>query len=470
MLYITPAIIASDRHRLIRSPPKPMTPISNMAPKPFPATRGRTLRIPHIPLFERLVYYLLLPDLFCRVVLELGAGMYWYFLTQPKQWVFYGVMLIEYLLQLRSFARVRYVKSGNHMAAFLFLIMFLHGLLGGVAWGNAPAKIITDSIPVMVVALNIILLSRVDAFDGFSLKRLTIAIRGYSLIMVLAGTLAVAMGRPSIVSLGGSAGTPICLAVLLVTMMIKRRIAALDVIILGMILVPIAPNLTRTTLLAFMLAFGIFVAPKVFRSGIAIYTSIMVVMLTAVSFPMIVPEDSPLMIRIRGTLQMAENSTSASAAGEGSLGERTAEVEAIAEEMDRRGLNAHMFGLGAGGIYQVEFSGGRVPENYSHAHFGWALFKLRYGYIGYFYLTCFAFLLMANIWRTLRSPLPENRMVGMFGLWGFLFIFTYMFYNQLVAGLQFAMHQPAARALPASGRRKRNIDASSTMQVSRPVA
>ena len=449
-----------------------MTPMSMIAPEPAPRlARRRLLQIPHIPLFERLVYYLLLPDLFCRVFLELGVGLYWYILTQPKQWVFYGVMLIEYLFQLRSFARTRYVKTSNLMGAYLFLVMLLHGLLGGIAWANAPVKIITDSVPVLVVALNIILLARVDAFRGFKLRRLTLTVRGYSLVMVLAGTLAVSMGKPSVVSLGGSAGTPICLAVLLVTMMMKRRIAPLDVVILGLILVPIVPNLTRTTLLAFILAFSIFVAPKVFRSGVAIYASVMLVMLTAVSFPMIVPEDSPLMIRIRGTLQMADNATSStSATGEGSLGERTAEVEAIAEEMDRRGINAHMFGLGAGGIYLVEFSGGRIPENYSHAHFGWALFKLRYGYIGYFYLGCFALLLMTNIWRTLRSPLPENRLVGMFGLWGFFFIFTYMFYNQLVAGLQFSMHQPAAGTVPAPARRKWSVDASRTPQVSRPVA
>jgi hypothetical protein len=279
------------------------------------------------------------------------------------------------------------------------------------------------------------------------------------------------MGKPSVVSLGGAAGTPICLAVLLVSMMIKRRIAALDVVILGMILLPIAPNLTRTTLLAFILAFGIFVAPKVFRSGVAIYLSVMVVLLAAVSFPIIVPEDSPLMSRIRGTLELADgSSSSAGGSGEGSIGERVAEVNAIAEEMNRRGFGAHMFGLGAGGIYQVEFSGGRVPENYSHAHFGWALFKLRYGYVGYLYLGCFALLLLTNIWRTLRSPLPENRMVGMFGLWGFLFIFTYMFYNQLVGGLQFSMNQSAAGALSASARRKRNVDPSRAIQVRTPVA
>jgi hypothetical protein len=250
----------------------------------------------------------------------------------------------------------------------------------------------------------------------------------------------VAAGRPSIVNLGGSAGGSLCLSIILVGMMMRPRISLRDVLVLGLIMLPALPNLTRTTTVVFGLAFIFFVMPKVLRSGWAVYATLVGFVAIIVAFPLLVPEDSPLMRRIQGTLQLAE-SDSASTSDSGSIGEREAEVKAIDVAERDRGLTAELFGLGAGGTYYVEFTGGRVPDNYSHAHFSWALFKLRYGYVGYFYLAVFVVFLLWNLRGTLRSKLPENRIIFVLGLWGFFFLFSYMFYNQLIAGLQFAKRQ-----------------------------
>lgn len=392
-----------------------------------------------IPLFERIMYYILVPDLVARIVFELGAGIYWYTLVQPKQWVFYCIMMAEYLHQSRTALKARYVRSPNLLASFLFFVLFAHGLVVGLAWHNPIGKVITDSVPMLVVALNVLLLCRTDAFAGLNVDRLVLVARVYGVVMVVAGFLAVSMGKPSIVTLGGAAGTPMCLSILLVGMMRRPRVSLVDMLILAVIVVPIVPNLTRTTLMAFLLGFGVIVVPKILRSSWSTYFAGVTVMAAIIAFPVLVPEDSPLMKRVVGTLEMSEEAGS----DQGSIGERAAEVRAIEEELTWRGPNAHMFGRGAGGTYRVEFTGGQVKENYSHAHFSWALYKLRYGYVGYFYLFLFTVLLMGNILRTARSPCPENRIAFLLGVWGLIFIFTYMFYNQLVAGLQFCDNRTA---------------------------
>ena len=44
------------------------------------------------PFFERLLYYILIPDLVSRIVFEFVLGIYFYNLTQPKQWMFYALL------------------------------------------------------------------------------------------------------------------------------------------------------------------------------------------------------------------------------------------------------------------------------------------------------------------------------------------------------------------------------------------
>jgi len=58
------------------------------------------------PLFERLIYYALLPDLFSRIILEAGLGIYWYTLIQPKLWVFYILVAIELLFQIGTLTKI----------------------------------------------------------------------------------------------------------------------------------------------------------------------------------------------------------------------------------------------------------------------------------------------------------------------------------------------------------------------------
>ncbi len=50
------------------------------------------------PLFERLIYYMLLPELFARVVCEALLNISPLSITQPKFWVLYTLILCRILL------------------------------------------------------------------------------------------------------------------------------------------------------------------------------------------------------------------------------------------------------------------------------------------------------------------------------------------------------------------------------------
>src|SRR5262245_7708467 len=127
----------------------------------FPRTRQPppiAFQVP--PLFERLIYYILIPDLAARIVFELLLGVYFYDLTQPKQWMFYGIVAIEYIFQSRVIVQDNFRKDSNLIVSGLMLVMILHGIFVGLAWRNSFLRILIDTIPLIVVALNVLLLNR----------------------------------------------------------------------------------------------------------------------------------------------------------------------------------------------------------------------------------------------------------------------------------------------------------------------
>lgn len=410
------------------------------------------------PLFERLIYYALLPDLFSRVILEAGLGIYWYTLIQPKLWVFYILVAIELLFQVRTLLKGKFRRGLSLLAAMLFAIMMTHGLLVALAWHNSPGKIATDTIPVFVSLVNIILLSNAKAFENFKFERLAFVVKIYSILMVVVGYLAVSAGRPSIVNLGGAAGGPIAIGIMLVSLAVKKELDLRSVLLVMVIVAPTVPNMTRTGLVSFLVIFALYVLPKIFQSGKALYISTVSIALISVSIPLVLPEDSPLMRRIDGTFAFDPSKKT------GSLGERQLEQEAIDKTLRDRGSVAEWFGLGAGGTYIVIYDDGTIPENYSHAHFSWALFKLRYGYVGYFYLACFVVLLFSNIIICSANRTPENMIICNLCLWGVFFLFTYAMFHFLIAGLQFSQGFSKAPRPPSRLTKRRRMTRLGTRQ------
>lgn len=397
------------------------------------------------PLFERLIYYILIPDLFARIVLEAVLGEWYFGITQAKQWIFYALIALEYVVQSRALVRDSFRKDENLIVSGLMLVMLFHGVFVGLAWQNSPSRLITDSIAPFMLAINVLLLDRRKAFAGFDYQRLVRVNKAYGLIMVVVGIAAVSIGRPSIVSLGGAAATAVSFTVLLVSFMVKRTFSFADLAIAGAILVPIAPNLNRTTLaVAVVCLIGIFMS-KIIIDGKRLYFTLVIIFALSAVVPLVLPPDSPLMRRIEGTMEYDPDQS------QGSIGERQAEFLAINDKLRRMGTAAEWFGAGHGAVYDVQLTLREVTDT-GHAHFSWALFKLRYGYVGYFYLLILAGMTVRSIVRNYRSVYTADRIISVLAMFSVAFLLTYVFGFFFLAGTQFSSVR-AALAAPHMERR-----------------
>jgi hypothetical protein len=413
-----------------------------------PAGRPRALIVVGIPpLFERLLYYILIPDLFARIVLEAMLGEWYFGITQAKQWIFYALIAVEFAIQSRTFVQGRFRKDENLVVAGLMLVMLLHGVAVGLAWQNSPSRIITDSIAPFVLAANILLLDRRKAFEGLDFQRLVRINSAYALIMVAAGIAAVSVGRPSIVSLGGAAATAVSFTVLLVSFMVKRNFSPADLAMAGAILVPIAPNLNRTTLAVVAVCLISIFMSKIIVDGKRLYFTLVAVFLLSAAIPLVLPPDSPLMRRIEGTMEYDPEQT------QGSIGERQAEYLAINQKLRRMGTAAEWFGGGHGAVYDVQLTMREVTDT-GHAHFSWALFKLRYGYVGYVYLAIIAAMTLWSVVRNYGSVQPADRIMSILAMFSIAFLLTYVFGFFFLAGTQFSSVR-AAMASPHPEQRSR---------------
>jgi hypothetical protein len=403
------------------------------------------IRIP--PLFERLIYYILIPDLFARIVLEAMLGQWYFGITQAKQWVFYALIALEYVVQSRTLIRDSFRKDENLIVSGLMLVMLVHGVLAGLAWQNSPARIVIDSIAPFILATNILLLDRRKAFEGFDFARLGRVNLAYALIMVVVGIGAVSIGRPTIVSLGGAAASAVSFTILMVSLMVKRTFSFTDLALTGAVVLPVAPNLNRTELAVIGICLaGIFFS-KIIVDGKRLYFTLVAVFLLAAAVPLALPADSPLMRRVQGTMEYDPDQT------QGSIGERQAEFLAISDKLHRMGTAAEWFGGGHGAVYDVQLTM-REVEDTGHAHFSWALFKLRYGYVGYGYLLVVGAMTLRSIVRNYRSSYSADRVISVLALFSFMFLLTYVFGFFFLAGTQFSSAR-AAVATPHTARRFR---------------
>ena len=402
-------------------------------------------RIP--PLFERLVYYVLIPDLFARIILEAILGQWYFGLTQAKQWIFYSLIALEYVIQSRALVRDSFRKDENLVVSGLMLVMLLHGVFVGLAWQNSPSRIIIDSVAPFVLATNILLLDRRQAFEGFDYQRLVRVNLAYSIIMIVVGIGAVSVGRPSIVSLGGAPASSVSFAILLASLMVKRTFSFTDLAVTGLIAVPVTPSINRTTLVVVaMCLIGIFIS-KIIVDGRRLYFTLVIMIVLSALVPMALPSDSPLMRRIEGSMEYDPEQTS------GSIGEREAEFLAINDKLQRMGTAAEWFGAGHGALYYVDLAVRTVPaEGIGHAHFGWSLFKLRYGYVGYFYLLILGGMTLRSIVRNYRSPYAADRLISVLAMFSLMYIFTYVIGLFFTAGTQFSSAR-SAMAEPQPARR-----------------
>lgn len=200
-----------------------------------------------IPFVERLIYYTLLPELCARIVLELWLGYRPYRLIEQKLWIFYIIIAIEYIFQTRRILYRRfYIDKSLYVAGFI-MILAIHGLLIGVGWQNKPAKIATDTIPMVVAGVNIVLACQLEAYKNFNFARVEVINMTFSVVMIMVGVISVHIGHSKIVSLGGAVSTSLSIAIIVTSIWRRSRFSIIFVVMNLTILLFIAPSFNITT-------------------------------------------------------------------------------------------------------------------------------------------------------------------------------------------------------------------------------
>lgn len=333
-----------------------------------------------------------------------------------------------------------YIDKSMYVAAFIFALAF-HGLLLGIGWNNSPVKIATDTIPLLVGAINILLACELKAYQGFSCARLEAVNLVFALIMVIVGVIAFRSGRLSVISLGGAESSAVSLSIIAVSFWRRKHLGVVFVTLNLAILAITAPFITRTILAFVIVITVILFFTNIVKSPLRLYLFFLLIGAFSVCAPMLIQPDSPLGRRIQDLnseeLQQQRDS------GTGSIGDREEEWTVIKKKISDDGDLARMFGLGHGAVYDIDIDGITSTE-YSNAHYGWALFYLRYGYFGFIYLMIYTIFIMLSFMRNMNSNDDFNRFIALLCVAALLYIFTFMAFNILLFGLQF-MHkrQPA---------------------------
>lgn len=379
-------------------------------------------------LFERLIVYLCVSTLLSKLIFELILGQWYFEQSQNQQWFFYGLLASDYLISYKKVINIRFSINRNSAFAFLLLIMIMHGLAVGLSLDNTAFTMLNDLIPLLMIALNILRMQSSSEnqksidFD-FLLKFVIVS----SFVTCLLGYIAISLGKPATSSVEVSQiFFPLFLAALITTRPFPKPLFILSTISILLSL----QDINRTTMIFLALVFLYYVTStlikKPIKGGLLLVAAIATVSL-GISM---LPKDSQTYIRIVSTLSLDLSSR------KGSVGERQAERDAIQEKLTDLGPTYNLLGLGLGGLYDVAFTH-RYITDYGHAHYAWSWFNLRFGKIGYIYMSIMFALLIANAFQNSMQRSPEGIFMTLIVVLGVLYFFTYINGIFILSGLHF---------------------------------
>ena len=379
-------------------------------------------------LFERIILYIFLADLLVKIIFELVLGQWSYTQSQNKQWIFYGLLALDYAVSWRKIVNIRISMNAMSIFAFVFFTMVAHGLTMGILLHNAPFEIINDTIPMLMIGLNILRMQSEVEFKDINFKFLLYTCTWIAISTCIIGYIAGLIGP----SQAGIAGMviyfPLWMAALLTLKPFPKWIALAGV---GMIAITMG-DFNRTTLLFLASVAGAGVLWNVIKrpvSGLIALAAATIILSVGIAT---MPEDSKTYKRIVGIAEIDLNRRT------GSIGERQAEWDAINIKLDKLGPSVEAFGLGFGGVYEVA----RTHEfltDYGHAHYSWAWYNLRFGRSGYIYLGFLMSALLSNLlYGLIRAPNePRHMFISLMCYLGLIYCATYVNAIFLLSGIQF---------------------------------
>lgn len=391
--------------------------------------------IPQIgPFYERLLLYIMFSALFTRVLFEVGLGMEPKVLNQQRQLMFYGMLALDYAWQVLNWRRIRITVSKVNPIIPLLIVMIFHGVVIGLCSSNSKSRILIDTANVVVVLFNLLLLADPRSFKDFSFRRLERWTYLFSALMLMAGLAAMVVNSKSSPNLGSSASTAVAMVILCVGLIVVRNKNAhfYKFLAVGLIIGFTMSSWNRTTMAFLLLFLMIYVGRNIIVRPSRVMMIVAFALLGGVTAVTFIPEDSKVAQRIYGLQNIDLSSRT------GSIGERQAELDAIKVKIENMGLFGKIFGAGHGASYDVKYTW-NWKRNYSNAHYGWALFYLRWGYLGYLYLALWVIFLLVASGRFLLSPRPERLMVSLIALYTLGYVGTYAYFLFFIAGIPFIL-------------------------------
>lgn len=378
-------------------------------------------------LFERLIIYGFFSAFLTAVIFELLLGQWSFLQSQNKQWFFYMLLALDYLVSLCKVINIRVTANPMSALAVLFFIMVAHGLFIGIVDRNAPFEVFNDMVPLLMIGMNILRMQSVYEFKPidfrFLLHSCTILAIGCCAVG-LAGQL---IGNPTQPSMGSS---PIYMPLFLAGLFTLRPFPKW-ILVAGLAMFALTlPDFNRTSLAFIFVVVSGFVGLRMLKNPVmGIFSLFGVVMLLSLAWALI-PEGSKTYDRVMKLTDMNTQERT------GAIGERFAEWDAIQNKLADKGPEYQLLGLGFGGRYEVRFTH-EYLTNYGHAHYAWSWFNMRFGAIGYIYMALFMAALAYNGFMHMKSQRKEGIFVFLLCLLALIYCLTYVNGVFLLSGIHF---------------------------------
>lgn len=377
---------------------------------------------------ERLITYIFISEIVVKIILELGMGMWYFELSRQKQYLFFALVFFDYVLNIRNIASLKFNPGYIIYFSLGMAFVVVQGVLVGFLNRNKLFEIFNDTVPILVFVINAIWMQsyserikKVDIENIFNLCSVVIV------SVCLFGYISVLIGNPSTSSAGGmllGIYMPLFFANL-----ITRKCGSYHLIAIFIVIILSIQDLNRTSIIFVSISSFLYFFLSFLRSPlISVLYVFSLLCLLSIGWSFIsVDSNTYKRISSLSEVNLSER--------RGSIGERGEEFRSIRNKLSYSGDESVYFGLGHGGLYDVKHTHKFIKDN-GHAHYSWALFNLRYGYLGYVYVALMLIFFVYHSYRSWSIHSGVGIFVALLCIQSLLYMMTYVNFVILIAGIQ----------------------------------
>jgi hypothetical protein len=333
--------------------------------------------------------------------------------------------MLECVVCLPKIIRIRVTVNPMSLYAIMLLMMCMHGLVVGVYLHNKPFEMFNDLIPLLMIFLHTLRVQSFSEQQTIHIERLLKEVTVIAFTSCCILFISKMLGNPSWPKLGATTiFLPLFFAGLFFFKSFPKWVGVCSIIMILMSL----DNFNRTSMLFLLLITLIYLFITLIQSPGRGLIVIGITAICACMIMLVLDKNSPTYQRIEGISRIDGDRTT------GSVGERNSEWLAINAKLRHQGETIHWLGLGLGGLYEVAFTHEYIKD-YGHAHYGWAWFKLRFGKLGYVYLTIFLMVIAYNALAIFRHRDALGCFISLLSIYCLLYVVTYVNAIFLLSGI-----------------------------------